>query len=320
MSSLSLFVQNKGYSLYKALPIEVKVILLFSSLWIIGILLGLPIALPDWNSFIFIENHYFRPLLITFLLQVFIILFPKIFKYTNRRIEPFLTIKLLYFMAFSVFLHFNFKAWMPLVNPHLFDEFYYKVDLYLWPVLQLFMSIRFFVTSLAPFNLDFLYHHLFIAMFFISFSVHALFDSPLHQRQLALGVCLILLIGGVSYWFAPAEGAFLYRAGVSEGTFLCQKNMHTWFNFVKSTWQIPPGYFAASLAAMPSLHIAHALLFTWFAGRSCRLLLFLYIPATCWLTIESVCSAWHYIIDLPAGFIICFLCIYLVTRWLPEKT
>jgi hypothetical protein len=181
------------------------------------------------------------------------------------------------------------------------------------------MNIRQFIANLAYFNLDFLYHHLFVAMFFISFSAHALFDKPLHQRQLVLGACLILLIGGISYWIAPAEGAFLYRNGVSNGSLFVQRSMHKAFVLVKSTGLLPPGYFSAPLAAMPSLHIAHALFFTWFAGRSCRWLLFLYIPALSWLVIESVYSGWHYLIDLPAGVLVCIISISLAIRWLPER-
>jgi hypothetical protein len=301
------------------LPVEIKVSAFFGLLWAAGVLLGLPINYPDMGSFYFVERHYFRPILIALLLQIIVVFIIGLFKGDKRRHEPFLTLKLLYFMAFSVFLHFNFKAWMPLVNSHLYDAFYNRIDQHLWLLLQLFIDIRQFIASQAPFNLDFLYHHLFVAMFFISFSAHALFDKPLHQRQLVLGACLILLIGGLSYWIAPAEGAFLYRNGFSDGTLITQRSMHKAFISVKSTGILPFGYFSAPLAAMPSLHIAHALFFTWFAGRLCRWLLFLYVPALSWLIIDSVYLGWHYLIDIPAGVLICIICIILAIKWLPER-
>jgi hypothetical protein len=303
------------------LPIEIKVIAFFGLLWATGVLLGLPINYPDMDNFNFVEKHYFRPILMAFILQVSVIFISGIFKFkgNKKRYEPFLTLKLLYFMGFSVFLHFNFKAWMPLVNSHLYDAYYDKIDQHLWILLQLFINIRQFIANLAPFNLDFLYHHLFVAMFFISFSAHALFDKPLYQRQLVLGACLILLIGGLAYWIAPAEGAFLYRNSISNGHLFAQTSMHKAFLLVKSTGLLPAGYFSKPPAAMPSLHIALALCFTWFAGRSCRWLLFFYVPALSWLIIESVCSGWHYLIDLPAGVLVCIISISLAIKWLPDR-
>jgi hypothetical protein len=301
------------------LPIEIKVISFFGLLWATGILIGLPINVLDAGSFDFIERHYFRPIFIACLLQIFVVFIMWILKSNKKRYDPFLTLKLLYFMAFSVFLHFNFKAWMPLVNSHLYDAYYNEIDQHLWLILQFFMNIRQFIANLAPFNLDFLYHHLFVAMFFISFCAYALFDKPLHQRQLVLGTCLILLIGGLSYWIAPAEGAFLYRNGVSDEALFIQRGMHKAFLFLKSTGLFPPDYFSAPPAAMPSLHIAHALFFTWFAGRLCRWLLFLYVPALSWLIIESVCSGWHYLIDLPGGVLVCIISINLAIKWLPDR-
>lgn len=300
-------------------PIEVRVAAFFGLLWVAGVLFGLPVNLPDYKGFLFVERHYFRPVWTAFLLQLLLLYITQFRRVNYKPENPFLLVKLLPFIVFSVFLHFNFKAWMPLVNPHQFDGLYNSTDSFLSRLLQIFLTIRQFIASHAPLNLDFMYHHLFVVMFFISFVAHSIEDSVTRLRQLMLSVCLILLIGGISYWIAPAEGAYLYRVGVNVENALSQKDMHAMFLQVKNTGLLPEGYFTAPPAAMPSLHIAIALLFTWFAWRSFRWLLVLYMPIAGWLIIESVSSAWHYLIDLPAGLAVCAICIKLAIKWLPDR-
>jgi hypothetical protein len=60
-------------------------------------------------------------------------------------------------------------------------------------------------------------------------------------------------------------------------------------------------YFVAALAAMPSLHLAHALVFLYFGLRYVRWLGFIYVVPVTFIAAEAVASRWHYLVDLPAG-------------------
>ena len=249
------------------------------------------------------ERHYFRPLWIAFSLQIIATLLSPTLRTANPKNNIALLIKMQLFLVFSVFVHFNFKEWMPLVNPNLFDTFYYEIDNDCYSIITLFFSIRRYIINIIPFNMDFAYHHFFVIFFFLSFSLLMLYDSLAHLRQLILSVCLVLLIGGLCYWIAPAEGPFMFREGVNLMSTNSQYWMHSQFSYLLKTGLIAHGYFASPPAAMPSLHIAHTLVFSYFAWRYMKLLLILYAPMAFWLILESVCSAFHYLVDLPAGIL-----------------
>jgi hypothetical protein len=271
--------------------------LIFTAVFVIGLIAGLPINVPDGPSLHFAQYHYFAPLLIAFLFQL------PVFWVASRKQDgdPFLLIRALPFVALVIFVHFNFKAWMPLVNGTSFDAVHQRVDESLWPVVAAFSWLRETIAGVLPFEVDRAYHSLFVGMFFVAFAAHAMTDTPLRQRQLVLGVCLILLVGGMMYWIAPALGPFLYREGLNEQSVQSQTYMLQMFHFLVSNHEIPPGYFAAPPAAMPSLHVAHALFFTLFAWESLRKLFWVFLPLLIWIILESVASGWHYVADLPVG-------------------
>jgi hypothetical protein len=54
---------------------------------------------------------------------------------------------------------------------------------------------------------------------------------------------------------------------------------------------------------MPSLHAAAAWVFLHFARKSLKYLLVPYVPFFCGIIIEAVASKWHYLIDLPVGWL-----------------
>ncbi len=296
---------------------ETKIISIFSTIWIVGVICGLPINMPDAGSLSFTEKHYFRPLIIAFVFQTVVGL--KGGLSLHKRGQARQLLMLVPLMVLSVFFHFNFKAWMPFINHNSYDFFYNEIDSNLVAIVENFIKIRYFLTSSIGADFDFLYHGLFVAMFFVSFCVHAILDEIVHLRRLVMSVCLILLVGGLSYWIAPAEGAYLYRVGENLQSSIAQQHMHFLFNQVKATGVLPNGYFVAPPAAMPSLHIAHAFTFLWFAWRRIPWLAWLYLPVTFWLVIESVCSAFHYLVDLPVGGILAAVCIVFATRLLPEE-
>jgi hypothetical protein len=76
-----------------------------------------------------------------------------------------------------------------------------------------------------------------------------------------------------------------------------------------------PDYFTGGLAAMPSLHMAHALVMTWFMIKARSIWVPAFLLITFWVLIESVASRWHYIIDLPAGALLAVFVIWLTNRF-----
>jgi membrane-associated phospholipid phosphatase len=85
-----------------------------------------------------------------------------------------------------------------------------------------------------------------------------------------------------------------------------------------STRRTPDSYFLMPPAAMPSLHIAHAAFFVWMLRRISRGLSLLALPLLLWFMITAVGLAWHYLLDLPAGFLLAAIAVALVTRMLPD--
>jgi hypothetical protein len=293
---------------------ELWLVAAFAAVWAVGIILGLPGNFPDARGLRLAQRHYFGPLLLAAVLQLGVSVVAVRRNLRRGQTDPFVMLRLLPFMLLVLLLHFNFKAWMPLVNGRLYDDAYQGIDLRLAPVVDSFLAARTFVAAHAPFNVNPLYHGLFVGMFFLSTSVHALADTPRRQREFILGLCLILLLGGVGYWAAPAVGPFVHRQGLNPISVEVQRGMLAMFDHVRETRSLPPGYFAAPPAAMPSLHIGHALFMLLFAVRSARWLALLYVPVFGWFVVESVAAGWHYLIDLPVGAALAIFCLWLTPR------
>lgn len=298
------------------LPIEFRIALVFSGMWLVGVMANLPISIPRRGNAISLELQFAGPVFLAALFQLLLtpLLVARRWRRSGR--DAFIMVKLSPLIALSVFLYYNFKAWMPFVNPRLYDAEFYYLDQLAAPLLTSFFSAREAVANNGQYNVDIWYSVCFVTMFFLSLAMHAVLDTPQHQRQLVLGMCLILLFGGVSYWVTPAEGPFLYRDGPNAVARKSQEVMHLLFQEVRVTRELPPGYFTSPLGAMPSLHVAFALFFTLWAARSVRALLIPYGPILLWTVIEAAVSGWHYLIDLPAGALLAVGCYALAIRCL----
>jgi len=297
-------------------PVEVRVAAFFGAVLAMGLALGLPANLPDRPSLEFVHRHFFSPLLLAFLLQSCL---PLALGRRRRIDDPLLMLKLFPFMVLVVFMHFNLKAWMPLVNPQLHDEFFHRTDQTVWPIVTFLGRVRQVVADSLPVDMDPAYHCLFLGIFFVSVSAHAVLDSSRGQRQLVLGLSLILLVGGLLYWVMPAVGPFLFQESLNAHSHRAQMHMLKMFAQVYDTHRLPQGYFTAPLAAMPSLHVAHALFFTLLAYQRVRGLFYLLLPCLLWFLVESVASGWHYVIDIGFGAGLAVYCLRLTQRLLPEQ-
>jgi hypothetical protein len=304
---------------YTRVPVELLLLLPFTVVWCAGVAFGLPANLPDSEGVAMVEKHYFGPILFAALIQLLVL---RVARRKTGSLDGRGTALLLLLTVGSVFLHMNFKAWMPLVHTRLYDAELLRTDRALGSFVSDVVFLRRTLSRVLfmawRVDIDPLYHSLFVAMFFVSASAHALFDTPNGLRRLVVGMCAILLLGGLCYWIVPARGPFVFRQSVSLIAQDAQAFMLRSFDALVRTRHVAPGAFVAPLAAMPSLHTAHAVFFTWFAAERMPKLLWVYVPALLFILFEAVATGWHYVIDLPAGALLAFVVIWGVRRALPE--
>ena len=170
-----------------------------------------------------------------------------------------------------VYVHFNLKLWAQLINPVLFDDVYMAAD-------ERLRSLVHFASALAAGYRDRLthfphaYHEVFVAMFVVSFTVHGMQSDRRGFDRLLLAVSLVLIVGGLGYAIAPAWGPFVYEAGDNPERPPSQTTMASFQQSLRASHggNYDSSYFVAALAAMPSLHLAHAVVFLYFALRYIR--------------------------------------------------
>lgn len=216
-----------------------------------------------------------------------------------------------------VWLHFNVKLWAPFINPAEHDVFYRRTDDAIRPVIDAAFALRRALAGVVP-GIDALYMHGFIALFYVSFCVHAL-RSPEHFRKVFLAALFLQGLGALAYLVTPCVGPFALEPGLNMLASQAQAAM------VEARGQmltIAPGELDtraagalfSGLAAMPSLHAGGAFLFVWFAARWEPYLLVAYVPIFLFILVEAVASRWHYVIDLPIGIALAALSIHLAFR------
>ena len=285
--------QHRGFR--RVVPVSVALCSPFLAIWAVGLAAGLPLNLPDSLDPIFLPISYGWAILFAMVLQL--VAFRR-----SRQHRHLVLLRLFPFLILATFLHFQFKGWMvfaPEVHDHAL--FTLEHDLQNWTAAVPRKAHGTFGWSAGV--LDRLYMVVFLTMFFLSGSLHALLDDETGQRRLFYGIALILMLGGVSYWAFPALGPFVFRGGGSPFADAQQQYMlHAWIS-ARRSGSYPAAFFVIPLAAMPSLHVAHSVHFTLRAMASRRLtwLAKLYVPLTAFIFAEAWLSGWHYLLDLPAG-------------------
>lgn len=146
----------------------------------------------------------------------------------------------------------------PLANAHSYDGLYFVVDQMMQGYVDWSGQFAKILSMGGKCNLAVLYNKSFILMFFISYFYHITYDTYDNYRKLVMGMCLILLVGGVSYWFFPVVGPFTFYPAQMTVFSPIQNNMFSLYTFVTCGQGMPIGYFTNAPAAMPSLHVAHS--------------------------------------------------------------
>lgn len=214
----------------------------------------------------------------------------------------------------TTYFHFSLKTWVQVINPNLYDEVYFAVDRDLQPIIDVFYWIRSNLFNLMP-RVDDWYQAAFLLMFISGFCSLAITRNPVYPR-FCIAVLLTMSLGALSYLVAPALGPFIYESGLNAHATQAQAGMLWAHNEIKSqgmAWiaEAGPAYFTGALAAMPSLHMTHAIVMTYFVHQVRSPLTWIFLLICCWVMIESVASRWHYLIDLPAGLLLAIIIIWL---------
>lgn len=294
---------------------EVIVLSAFLILWLsMVVFLKKPVVLPTVNEAGSFSVQYIFPLLVSLFIQTILWLLLTLFKKSAPELNAKKIMLSLFYIPFifvTLFLHFNFKSWMPLIHPVTYDSLYYRID-HITPV----ASAVSLLGKMIDFNQSgaFLYFFLFFSMFVISFVAHSIFDTLANFRKVVVGTCLILLLGGVSYWIAPAVGPFIFEPSRLSEFSAVQNGMYAAYLEILKTGKIPGGYFGEAPAAMPSLHIANSLFFLLSAKRSLPRLAFAYLPVFLFIVIIASASKWHYLIDLVFGAVLSVFVYWLVNK------
>ncbi|HVT50192.1 MAG TPA: ELM1/GtrOC1 family putative glycosyltransferase [Dongiaceae bacterium] len=225
---------------------------------------------------------------------------------------------MLAFFILILYVHFNVKMWIPVVNPRLYDQDFYAVDQALRPLLVLMGEIRGAIARILPAP-DIWYQAAFFAIFVISFLSHALGRRKFHYHNI-IALMLIEMIGPFSYLIAPAVGPFIFEHGPNALATAAQLKMYDVFRHVQEggiAWIAQNGgaHFADPLAAMPSIHVGATLIIVYYAIRGRLWVAPITILALAWIVLESVVARWHYLADLPAGILLS-VCVITLTNWL----
>lgn len=289
----------------RILPFEVRFTLAFLALTLaLARGLGVDITLPGSGQAEFIGIHYLYPLAGLALWAAVLTLFSK------QNPGSVILVALPYYAAVML-AHFNIKLWVPDINPRLYDEAYWQVDQALRPLVDGSMALRRSLNFLIPVDSPF-YTHGFIAMFYFSFTLHALQRVEVF-RALTIAAITFQAFGALSYLIAPAVGPFVFEQGTNSYFTGIQNEMLANYqaHLAQGTsWVAANGdaMLLTGLAAMPSLHAGGSFLFVIFAWRHCRwsspvpILLFGFI------CIAAIANRWHYLIDLPVGMLLAWGC------------
>lgn len=270
---------------------------------------ALPFVLPDDEALEFTGISYAVPLSLIGVLGLYLV--------ATRQTE-----RLVYYglaaLAYGMILiaHFNVKLWMSLVNPKLWDAFYWRTDQTLRPLVESAFAVHEGAEAVLPWA-DHLYLFAFLAMFAGSIIVHAS-QSFIVFRKVLFASMLVHVLGALAYLAMPAVGPFLYEAGANELETARQQHMHGGYRALMAggrPWIAREGseFLFAAVAAMPSLHVASSAVFVFYALKHARWLGIAYLPLFVFIIFEAVATRWHYWIDAAVGLALTALAIALTT-------
>ncbi len=218
-------------------------------------------------------------------------------------------LRLLVCLLLAIYLMLCFKWWAH-TDGVLYDELYESLD-------KTFAWLKdgfFFLDSLAAIP-HIYYFHLFSGMFLSGYIMCILFEKEQFTRMVTANIAVAIL-GGLGYMIAPAYGPVFFSVSEDVALRSSQEAMLSVTEAFRTSGGkiFNPAFFEGVLGAMPSLHIAHAIVITvynWRLNVGNGLIFCLF---TLYIATYAVVTRFHYIVDLQAGIVLSLLCIIIVDR------
>lgn len=292
-------------------PELISVLAFVAIVYLIAHVIGVPVTYPRVGSMAFLGIHYLIPLGAVVAWGFVLLRAGQGAGHLGYAVVAFGC------YAVTLIMHFNVKMWIQLINPTSFDAFYMWTDELMRPLVDGAIWLAALMDSVVP-GIDAVYLYGFILMFYLSLVGHTMRRDGGFQHVF-LAVLVFQILGSLSYLVAPAIGPFIYEPGIGTAPILLQARMLEAYRALHAggpAWVAAEGaqYFAGGLAAMPSLHAGAAWLFLVFARRYLGRLYYLYVAIFAFIVLEAVATRWHYIIDLPFGMALAWLCIWISDR------
>jgi membrane-associated phospholipid phosphatase len=145
------------------------------------------------------------------------------------------------------------------------------------------------------------------------------FGSQRYLFKVTNTVVMASYIGLVIYWLFPTLGpcffnetAYIFNQ-MPENTALKPMLYNQFRSMITSPTNFKVGLFNG-IAAFPSLHVAHSLIYLVYLWPRQRFLTTLNILPFVLLCVSTVYLGWHYVIDIPAGALVGVAAILIVYR------
>ncbi|MDP3970799.1 MAG: phosphatase PAP2 family protein [bacterium] len=287
-------------------PEEIIVLLTFIFIGVVFLVLPYEFRWFDNGLTVFWIHRLFAPAISFFIIIFFIAVFKDIKYKKNQTITHLLAITLLdatriYIIFYiALMIHFNIKIHIGLFRDALYDPALHVVDLWLMQYFGFLSDIM--VNIHEVMDLSPLYFLIYELMFLLTFI--ALYIRNKKQfRLLFCATIITTLLGTLGYYLFPAIGPFLYDQ--PHALYMQESIADMWANYLafiaSGGMDYKFGLLIKGIAAMPSLHTANAIVFTFFAWKYARYLLIFYIPFTIFILIEALFTKFHYFLDLVLG-------------------
>lgn len=222
--------------------------------------------------------------------------------FTHENVMGVIRVAIALFMGFYAFSHM--KVLIPLINSANYDELFARMDKFLFlgrsPTLLL-LNIN------SPIFMKLMYfsYASFYAAFPVSFAVAFLSRNIGEMRRLVLGIMVIYFFGLAIFYIFPSVGPLFYTpelfADIPNKWQKVLWDGHLAIQANRETFTAAP---FLGVAALPSLHGAHALFLVLVAHRYHKKLFYAYLPWIILLYISTIYMGWHYVVDLIAGALI----------------
>lgn len=311
----------------KQIPLHIRVagtiaIAFAVTVIVIGWAIGGELQVPSERVSKALGVNAAMPVAFAMIAYMMVHLTPIVFGKARRLPEHFLRnlgydFTLLVVFVVVVYLHFNLKMWIPIINPALYDAEFMATDEKLRWLVDFFTWLSAAFHSLVSDQIR--WYQVDLSVMFVLAFCYLSAERNAEYPRFAVGVLLVMTIGGLSYLVAPALGPFIFETSPDKLAAQAQLGMYEAYQEVREegmAWILRSGsrYFTGPLAAMPSLHVAHATVITYYIILSRSVLTPLFVIMWSGIVIDSIALRWHFVIDAPAGFALALLVIWLTNR------